>query len=64
MGAGDWWLGERRGGGLAAEPASRREEGVANFPGEGALRAGLGLAREPLPLRLQAGSALRSTPGK
>lgn len=39
MGGGDWWPGW---GGLAAEPASWREEGVANFPGEGALRARAG----------------------
>lgn len=43
MGGSDWWFGW---GGLAAEPASWREEGVANFPGEGALSAP-GLAREP-----------------
>lgn len=41
MGGSDWWFGW---GGLAAEPASWREEGVANFPGEGALSAP-GLAR-------------------
>lgn len=45
MGGSDWWFGW---GGLAAEPASWREEGVANFPGEGALSAP-GLASEPPP---------------
>ncbi|KAI5175008.1 Nascent Polypeptide-Associated Complex Subunit Alpha-Like Protein-Like [Manis pentadactyla] len=43
----DWWFGWR---GPAAEPASWREEGAANFPGEGALSAP-GLARELLPPR-------------
>lgn len=43
MGGSDWWFGW---GGPAAEPASWREEGAANFPGEGALSAPE-LAREP-----------------
>lgn len=45
MGGSDWWFGW---GGPAAEPASWREEGAANFPGERALSSPA-LAREPRP---------------